>query len=256
MTITSGLGKDEVPLVAIQAGGAYHKAELLKQFNEKALDLAWKHCAPHCMPEFTPATDADVHYEKRDFSGWTEVQMKAVVAGGTQGAPVILPTGTVKEGAFIRPKKPNVKCVALPKLPKIKKVRLPPPPPHRPGGDVDPPPPPPPAHDCRQPTFFRPKGTIVVVHRFEVDVLEQGKAYQELRDWLDLSANDEVKAVFDGWRQEVEKECLKLNGGMCHGELDPAEPELEPESGDTMVGEKLNLVYRLRLKTDVKGVCK
>jgi hypothetical protein len=259
ITITSGLGAGQVPFVAITAGhllGA-GTAELLKAFNTLGAELAMKHCAPICVATWQPATSADIEYLTQDFSGWTEVQIQAIATAHPSwlANPVILPAGTVKRGAIVKPKKANVTCFAPPPAPRPAKVPDPPRPPTGEPPIVDPPEPKP----CKQPAFQRPAGTLVVEKRFAFDPIggvNEKSLDTVMKDWVDNELPAEMKRIFDQWQEEVDKECLKLNGGRCRGTLDPNPPKIKTVSGTSGLGAQLFEVYRVELEDEVKGICK
>ena len=97
------------------------------------------------------------------------------------------------------------------------------------------------------------KGVIEI--RIPFDPLAQSKAYNKLKTYIEDIMPIDVDMKIGKWLMEVQKECNRLNPGRnCKAAFDP-EPSFEPESGDGGWGAKPVLIYRLKLKEEIKGTC-
>jgi hypothetical protein len=252
ITITSGTGNNQVPVMFLAASGdgsGAQRAALVKEFNSRAAEIAFKHCLDGgCLCEYTPAESKNIKLATMDFSGWTEVTILP-----TGGQPVVLPPGTTKRGGFIVPPSPNVVCKLPPKLPI--------PPRETTTGETttgetttgQPPERPPVV--CKQPTWSKPAGTIVAEKRFPFDPIDSGKANADLADYVNNHLQQDIDLTLNAWLAEINIKCQALNpGGRCKAAFDP-EPSFKTETGDSGLGSQLFIVYRVKLAVEVKGKC-
>jgi hypothetical protein len=270
--IVSGLKAGQVPFMSLAASGigaAWQRALLVREFNRAAELLAYKHCLPDCLAKYIPATNANIKVATQDWGGWTELLMEEVShhPDVRLAQPRILSKPTVKRGLYIDPPNPNVVCKKLPELPK-RTVKPPVPEPRQtpvptPTDDT------PPQRHCRQPTFSKPAGTRILKKSIPFgqrgSPLDSGDANEILTRYVNERDADgttqldrDIRAVLQAWIDQVQRECDRLNPGLgCRAALDP-DPTVDglvTVSGDTAVGTACFMIYEIKLKVAVRGVC-
>jgi len=255
LTVGSGLGNNQVPVLFLAPEGAGFGSQvsaLVRKFNNRASEVGFRHClAGGCLCEYIPADDTHVVYKTGDIGGWTEVTILP-----TGGQPQVLPAGTVKRHGKIVPPSPNVVCVTPPPLPPRPATSTGTTTPTTPPPDNLPPAPPPAEVECRQPTWLKPAGTVLIEKQFPFTPANPQAANDALVAYINTVMQSDIDAVLNTWRIEIGLECQDLNpGGTCTADFD-AEPTFSTEAGDAGLGAQLFMFYRVRLGEDLKGQCK